>query len=262
MKASALVLGIASAVPAFSVEVDTELLILVDTTRSISNREFDNVMEGIARSFESGPVLDVIGDGAIGSIAASLVFWSGSNEQLTAVSWLEVSDLSSAAQFAAAVRSASRPFSGQSAIGSAIAYGAGLFGTETGSLANGFESSFQAISFFGDGQDNNTPGRGNREARIRDARDGAIAAGVDEVSAVLLNTRNPQFQSYYEDNVLGSSGETVPSLALVDPGNVDQIALQQSLASSLSGSLSVVPEPSVILFCGVSGFFFFNRRRC
>lgn len=248
-------------IPAAGVAVDSEVVILVDTTRSMSSQDFDNVMAGIANSFESSVVLDSIGNGAIGSIAATLVFWSGRNEQQIGVSWLQISDAASAAQFASAVRAASRPFSGQSAIGSAIAYGTGLFGTETGGAGNGFESGFQSISLMGDGRDNNTPGGGNREGRIRAARDAAIAAGVDEVSAVLLNPGAANLESYYSQNVLGSNGETEATLTLVDPGNLDQGALQQGLADNFTGPLVAIPEPGVILLFGISSLYLLNRRR-
>lgn len=259
---------VSSAVSAFllaspslsAVQVDSELVILVDVSGSVSNAEFSNVMEGVAASFESSSVVDSIVSGTVGSIAASLVFWSSNNRQQVGVSWLEIQDLATATQFAASIRAASRPFRGRSAIGSALAYAAASFGTETGGAGNGFESNRQMITLIGDGRDNNTPGTGSRAQRVQAARDAAVASGVDEISAILLNASNVNLANYYQDNIIGGDGSGDPQLATTDIDDVDEAVLAANIANTVSAGVAV-PEPSSFLLVGVAGAFLFSRRR-
>lgn len=245
-----------------AVQVDSEIVLLVDVTGSVSRREHNAMMESIARSFESPSVINSVSSGAFGKVAASLVFWSSQNRQAVGVSWMEVSDAASAAQFASLVRGAVRPFSGSSAIGSALAYAAASFGTETGGVSNGFESTRQAITLFGDGIDNNTPPRGTRVQNVRNARDSAIASGVDEISAVVLTSSRRDLESYYSANVIGSSGPGAATVTMVEQDEASQPALEASIARIVAGGEVIsVPEPSSLLFLGLSTLLLLKRNR-
>lgn len=245
-----------------AIQVDSEVVLLVDVTGSVNRREHSAMMESIARSFESPSVIDSVSSGAFGKVAATLVFWSSQNRQAVGVSWMEVSDASSAAQFASLVRGAVRPFRGSSAIGSALAYAATSFGSETGGVINGFESTRQAITLFGDGIDNNTPPRGSRVQNVRNARDSALASGVDEISAVVLNSNRRDLESYYSANVIGSTGPDAATVTMVNQDEASQLALEASLAKIVSGiNVTSVPEPSSLLFLGLSSLLLLKRNR-
>jgi hypothetical protein len=244
-----------------AVQVDSELVILVDVSGSVNGSEHSAMMESIAQSFESSSVVDSVGNGVYGSIAATLVYWSSSSRQQVGVSWMEISDASSATQFANLVRASVRPFRGSSAIGSALTFAAEAFGSETGGSGNGFESTRQAITLYADGIDNNTPPRGTREENVQAARDAAIADGVDLISAIVVNNPRRDLETYYSSNVVGGQGTETGSVAMVDYGSGSQGDLEQSLSTTISGGTAAVPEPSTFVLVGLTGLFLLKRKR-
>ena len=251
-----------AASPAVAVEVDTELIILVDLSRSVSNAEFANTMESVAATFESSNVVSSITRGAAGVVATSLIFFAGADQQQVGISWTQISDSNSASQFSAAIRAATRPFRGRSAIGSAFSFATPTFGDETGGVANGFESSRQVVTLFADGRDDDTPTPGGNARRVRDARDAAVAAGVDEISAILLNTNNGSLENYFSSNVIGGDGSSTPAVTRVDPNAIDQESVTTGVGTALQGSpLVSIPEPSTLFLVVLSSVGLLSRRR-
>ncbi|MDZ7829555.1 MAG: DUF1194 domain-containing protein [Halofilum sp. (in: g-proteobacteria)] len=82
--------------------------------------------------------------GSIGSIAATLVYWSDSAVQ--SVGWTQISDATSANAFADAIAAAARPFGGGTGMTNAVNFSAGLFD-------NDFEGSREVIDVSGDGSE-------------------------------------------------------------------------------------------------------------
>ena len=127
--------------------VDTELVVLVDTSRVVNPAQFRFSLEGVAGAFESTDVIDAIQAGVMGRIAASLVFTGGPGSQAVAVGWTEISDAASAQAFASAVRASTRPFTtSTSSLAGALGFATAQFGLETGAPDNGFTSNAQAIT--------------------------------------------------------------------------------------------------------------------
>ena len=62
---SLMIWGLAMRAELSAVQVDSELVILVDVSSSVSNSEFSSILEGLASSFRSATVLDSISSGAI-----------------------------------------------------------------------------------------------------------------------------------------------------------------------------------------------------
>lgn len=85
----------------------------------------------------------------------------------------------------------------------------------------------------------------------------AHAAGVDEVSAVLLIDSARSFKGYYRESVIGGDGQRVPDVATLDVFNLSQQVVNESLDSSFSS----VPEPSSLVLLGGSSICVFKRRR-
>lgn len=262
-------IALSSSAVAAPVAVDTELLLLVDVSGSTTDAQFNTMMAAYGRAMSSTAVIDAIQAGQTGRIAASVVFFGGSTSQSVGVGWMEISDLSSASQFASSLSSATRPFMGRTAIGSAITAATPMFGTETGAADNGFRSSVQIINVAGDGVDNDTPSRvPDRGINVAAARNSALASGVDMINGVAIADRTGKLNDYYSTYVIGGSvGATSASVtssdsyALFEDALVRQLISDIQSGSTASRSISVVPEPSVALIGGIAGLMLAFRRR-
>lgn len=256
----------ASAAP---VAVDTELLLLVDVSGSTTDAQFDAMMASYGRVMTSSAMLDAIQSGQTGKIAASVVFFGGNKDQAVGVRWMEISNLSSASAFASTLSSATRPFMGKTAIGSAINASVPMFGTESGAADNGFRSASQIISVAGDGVDNDTPSRvPDRGVNVAAARDSALSAGVDLISGVAISDRNGKLNDYYTRYVIGGSiGITTASVtssdsyALFEDALLSQLVTDIKTGSRLSPAITAVPEPSILLLGGMASLILVTRRR-
>lgn len=251
------------------VAVDTELLLLVDISGSTTSAQFDSMMTAYGRAMTSTAVIDAIQSGHTGKIATSVMFFGGNQSQSVAVGWMEISDLSSASNFASTMDAATRPFMGRTAIGSAIAASVPHFGTETGAAENGFRSSSQIISVAGDGVDNDTPSRvPDRGINVANARDAALSAGVDMISGVAINDRNGKLNEYYTTYVVGgsisnsSAGVTSSdSYSQFEQALISQLVAEIKLGAVAGPAISPVPEPSLPLLASLSCLFLLTRRR-
>ncbi len=264
LAAAGVSLGISSLNATAQESVDTELLLLVDVSGSVDNSEYSLMMDGYEAAFNSASLVDSIQSGPIGSIAVALMFWSGDNQQTMGVDWTHVTDLASSQSFASLIAATTRPYSGSTAIGSAIDAGTAEFGTETGNVENGFSSNAQIIDISGDGEDNATPPAGDRAANVRAARDASIASGVDMINALPIGNAGGDLVGYYEDNVLAGSAGGVAAFAQPTATFSDVSAsLQLKVAKELAagGDIAAVPEPSSTMLVGISGMLFILRRK-
>ena len=140
--------GTANAVP-----VDLELVLAVDVSTSVDSTEFNLQKQGYVDAFNNPVIQQAINDGAIGSIAATLVYWSTNQEQ--SVAWNLIDDGTAgitAADFAALIDGTTRPGTGSigfaTGIGDAITFSDGLFDP------NGYEGTRTVIDVSGDGTSN------------------------------------------------------------------------------------------------------------
>lgn len=250
-----------------SIEVDSELLLLVDVSGSVDSNEYSIMMDGYQRAFRNQSVVDAIQGGANGAIAASMVFWSGAQQQQIGVDWMLIDSIQSANSFADALEATSRPFSGMTAIGSGISFGADLFGSETGAQSNGFESTAQIIDVSGDGTDNNTPpDNSDRAANVRAARDAALSSGVDMINGLPIGNAGGALDQYYIDNVIGGSAGGVDAFtqAATNFSDVESSLVQKLQREVSAGAIesTSVPEPSVpMLFGGIAFLMLFRKQR-
>lgn len=249
--------------------VDTELLLLVDVSGSTTDAQFDLMMSAYGRAMTSAAVMDAIQSGQTGKIATAVMFFGGNQSQSVALDWMEISDLSSASRFASSMDASVRPFMGRTAIGSAIASSVSLFGTETGASDNGFRSGTQMISVAGDGVDNDTPSRGpDRGVNVANARNAALAAGVDLIGGVAINDRNGKLADYYRTYVIGGAisgqqaGVTISdSYSLFEQALINQLVADIKVGATASIGTAAVPEPSLPILAGLSCLLLMSLRR-
>lgn len=248
-----------------SVKVDTELILLVDVSGSVTSDQFSSLIGSYARAITSSSVVDAIQSGSFGKIAATLVFWGGETDQMIAVPWMEISNQDQAAQFASLLLSATRPFEGRTALGAALNYATPLFGDETGGPDNGFSSLTQIIDVSGDGIDNATLPRGDRAENVRAARDHALASGVDMINGLPIGDTDGSLVAYYTRNVIGGS---VGDTASFTEEARDYLVLEKALVSKLTREITagaqtgqVVPEPSAAVLAASGLIAACIRRR-
>jgi hypothetical protein len=163
--------------PAFAVPVDAELVLAVDVSKSIDDREFELQRRGYADAFRDRKVLDAIRSGAEQRIAVIFVEWSGADAQAVIVGWTLISDAASAAAFADQVLAAKRPSAaGWTSISAAVDFSVPLFDN------NGFEGQRRLIDISGDGIN-------NQGRPVTEARDAAVAKGIVINGLAILNDR-------------------------------------------------------------------------
>lgn len=244
MKKLMLWIGISllAVMPVFGDTVGLELALLVDVSGSVDAGEFALQRTGYVNAFQSAAVQNAILGSVNGSIAATLIYWSGGGQQQTAVGWTVINSVASSNAFAAAIGLAGRPYSGLTAPGSAINYAVPLF------ASNGHTAPRQVIDISGDGSQNDG-------ANTAAARDAALAAGIDAINGLVIGG-DAGVLAWYNANVKGGAGAFV--LTANDFGDFGA-AIQDKLVREITG----VPEPSsvVLIFTAMGLAGLAARRR-
>ena len=199
----ALILGLAPAmdVRAQPVEVDLELVLLVDVSRSMSERELEIQRRGYAEALRSDAVHAAIQSGLLQTIALTYIEWAGSQEVV--VPWRMVSTRTDLAAFADTLTARFDQSLRRTSISGALDYGVQQI------TDNGFAGLRRVIDISGDGPNNQ--GRG-----VTLARDAAVAEGI-VINGLPLLTRDgfgqdwhlEELDIYYRECVIGGPGAFV-----------------------------------------------------
>ncbi|SRR6266581_2031362 len=209
--------------------VDLQLILTSDVSRSIDNEEFKLQREGYASALENPQVLSAIRSGPTGAIAVTFIEWSSVSEQKVVVDWSVIRDGEGAAVVAAQIRAAPRSFVGHTSISDGLDFAVKRF------EVSGMSSPRRVIDVAGDGTNNS--GR-----PISDARDDAVAKGIVVNGLAIINL-NPNFgfiahtqppgglPAYYRENVIGGPGSFV--LQIDDFGSFAD-AMVQKLVTEIS----------------------------
>src|ERR1044071_9128253 len=141
---------------------DILLVLAVDASGSVNQTRFELQRLGYADAFRSQQVLNAIRGGSTGSIAVTMVQWTGPAMQVQVVPWTLVKDAASALALADAIAAAPRQlFGGGTALSGAIDHAMLL-------LPNApYRGLKRVIDISGDGSNN----------RGRDVREGRDDAG-------------------------------------------------------------------------------------
>lgn len=129
---------------AAAVEVDLELVLLADASRSIDDAEIRFQREGYAAALVHPEVQAAIATGFLQRIAVTYVEWGSAESQDVVVDWTVVDGPASAAAFGDALLAAPRRAFGPNAIGSALAAAQALI------EGNGIEGYRRVIDFSAD----------------------------------------------------------------------------------------------------------------
>ncbi len=185
------------------VEVDLELVLAVDVSRSMSPEELEIQRRGYAEALRSPEVIAAIEGGLIGRIALTYVEWAGQYAQRGAVDWALIDGAAAADAFADRIGAHLEPAMRRTSISGALLYSATLF------ERNGFDGLRRVIDISGDGP--------NNEGRpVPAARDSVLSRGVT-INGLPLMTPEDRLQvwdiadldAYYEACVIGGPGAFV-----------------------------------------------------
>ena len=172
---------------------DILLVLAVDASGSVNQTRFELQRRGYADAFRSQQVLNAIQGGSTGSIAVTMVQWTGPAMQALAVPWMLVKDAASANALADAIEAAPRQlFGGGTSISGAIDHAMLI-------LPNApYRGLKRVIDISGDGSN-------NRGRDVREARDEAVKAGVI-INGLPIVSLEYDLDKYYFNNVIGGPG--------------------------------------------------------
>lgn len=178
--------------PAPQQGVDLNLVLAMDASASIDDREFALQTQGFAEAFRHPDVIAAVRSVGNAGIAVTVVQWAGIGQQTVAVNWAVVKDQASGEAMAAQIETAGRKLVGATHIDKALRFSTAL-------LANSkFRARRQIIDVSGDG-------KSNFGAATSRARDEALAAGITVNGLAILN-EVPDLGRYYGGEVVGGAG--------------------------------------------------------
>ncbi|CAN7646105.1 DUF1194 domain-containing protein [Mesorhizobium sp. LjNodule214] len=186
-------------VPADTIAVDVELVLAVDISLSMNEKEFALQRAGYVEALRHPDFIKAVRSGTNGRIALAYFEWAGTVRDDAILAWQIIDGSDSANAFAD--RIAARPFRSfrGTSISGALAFGTGLFEKAA------FAGARRVIDISGDGPNNIGP-------PVTATRDAALAKGIVINGLPILISPSPTFShldSYYEQCVTGGPGSFV-----------------------------------------------------
>jgi hypothetical protein len=224
-------------------EVDLEVILAADVSRSIDDAEFDMQRKGYAAALTDPRVLTAIHARSGAAIAVCFIEWSGDEDQQVVVDWTEIRDEEDAGSMAAAILAPPRSFMGRTSISAAIDFAVAHFATSK------WQASRRIIDVSGDGTNNS--GRA-----ITEARDEAIGRGVTINGLAIINDKpNLGYSAhtqppgglplYYRQNVIGGPNSF---LVVVQDFNSFADAMAQKLAKEIDVARAAAENQVSLLY--------------
>ena len=219
-----LILLFAAPAQADGIEVDVELALMVDVSRSMTPNELEIQRQGYAAALRSDAVYAAIQNGLLQRIALTYVEWAG--DQRVIVDWRIVQTRDDLTAFADRLTAKFDPALRRTSISSAIGYAARSI------RDNPFAGLRRVIDISGDGPN-------NQGIPVLEARDAALAQGLT-INGLPLMTREgmgtfwhlDDLDLYYRDCVIGGPGAfAIPVLNWEDFA----AAVQRKLVLEIAG---------------------------
>lgn len=200
---SMLLLGLPAMATAEQVEVDLELFLAVDVSRSMNPDELEIQRHGYAAALSSPDVVDAIQRGLLGRIAITYVEWAGEYSQTTIVPWTLVSSAEEAQDVANLITAHFDGAMRRTSISGALLYAAEDMDS------NEFNGLRRVIDVSGDGPN-------NQGRPVLRARDLVLSKGIT-INGIPLMTRDAfserwgidDLDVYYRRCVIGGPGAFV-----------------------------------------------------
>ena len=222
---------------AAATEVDVELVIAVDVSRSMTERELRIQRRGYAEALRSEAVARAVENGLTGKVALTYVEWGGINWQRVIVDWHIVENAQDLAAFARKIALTVDTGMRRTSISGAIADAAARIEN------NDIRSLRRVIDISGDGPNNSGP-------PVTSARDAAVALGIT-VNGLPLMTREglgarfhlKDLDEYYGHCVIGGPGSFVIAVTSWDE-------FPEAVRRKLVLELADLPQPLKAAFSG------------
>jgi hypothetical protein len=189
------------ALPASAEEVDVELLLMVDISRSMSAAELELQRQGYVEALRSDSVAAALGRALTGRIALAYVEWAGEGRQNVLKDWTLIESREDLFAVAVAIEMERTFTQSRTSITAALRYGVAYFD------ANAFDGMRRVIDISGDGPN-------NQGGPVVAARDAALARGII-INGLPLMTDDGAFMRiddldvYYDRCVIGGPGAFV-----------------------------------------------------
>lgn len=184
-------------------EVDLELFLAADVSRSMSPQELEIQRQGYAAALASDEVYAAIRSGLIGEIALTYVEWAGVHSQKVVVPWTLIDSPQAAQAVAQKITAHFDPSLRRTSISGILSH------AEASIQSNEFNGLRRVIDVSGDGPN-------NQGERVTRARDRALSAGITINGLPLMTTDAlserwgiPDLDRYYRECVIGGPGAFV-----------------------------------------------------
>ena len=207
------------------VEVDLELVLAVDVSRSMDYDEQALQRAGYVEAFRHPEVIAAIGAGMTGRIAVTYLEWAGPGAQLQKIPWTLIDGPQSALAFADALAAAPIGRERGTSISGGLVMATGLL------AASPFAGLREVIDVSGDGPNN--MGMPVLEARQKVLERGVTINGLPVMLRPGVGYFNlPDLDVYYENCVIGG-----PAAFLVTVDSADRfaIAIRRKLVLEIAG---------------------------
>lgn len=199
MRLPVLALAALLATPAQAAEeVDVELLLLVDVSRSMSTAELALQRQGYVAALRSDSVAAALGRALTGKIALAYVEWAGEKRQRIVQDWVLIKGRDDLLKVADVLENDRSTTQSRTSISGALRYGAAYL------EANDFSGMRSVIDISGDGPN-------NQGGEVTATRNAVVARGIT-INGLPLMTQDgifmriPDLDAYYENCVIGGPG--------------------------------------------------------
>ncbi len=207
--------------------VALELVLAVDTSTSVDDREFQLQTKGLASAFRHPGVVRAIENHAPDGIAVTIIHWSGLGKQRVSLDWTQLRTADDTAFIAERIAAAPRLLRGFTDIAGAVRY------AQNRIFQNRFEGKRLVIDVSGDG--------GSNGESARNARDAAVSAGITVNGLAIHNEEYDlgelakiNLVDHYRENVIGGPG----AFLMIAKDFVDfRTAIRKKLVREITGPL-------------------------
>lgn len=173
--------------------VDLELVLAVDSSDSVDDREFDLQIVGLADAFRHPEVIKALRAGPRKSIVVSVVEWADREGQTVKIPWTHLHDAASARAVAEAISRLTRTYErGVTSVSGIIDFAVESF------KDNGFQGTRRVIDISSDGRQNDS-------RSLPDARAEAGASGVTINALTILNEYGSLDDYFRREVIIGPS---------------------------------------------------------